>query len=112
MDKQKQIEEITKILCQNEIDIERCADCNLSDYCSHVKIPARELYDAGYRKQSEGEWVIKKEEYGFKLTICSVCGEECPIETETDSYGEISGEFYVKSPFCPNCGSKMKGGEG
>lgn len=62
---------------------------------------AEELYNAGYRKQKEGEW----------------------IENPIDNYdGEPSGLYYVCSvchtengfedtPFCPNCGAHMRGGE-
>lgn len=56
----------------------------------------RELFDDGYRKQSEGEW-IKPSMYSED--ICSKCGKSPKIF------------FGLLSPFCPNCGAKMKGGE-
>lgn len=57
---------------------------------------AEMLYNAGYRKQSEGEW-IKDDKSKFKHRYyCSVCG------------------FYrigTPSKYCEECGSKMKGGK-
>ena len=51
---------------------------------------------------SEGEWVasvIPQEKY-----VCSVCGGAC-------WYYDYKGTV-AKSRYCPNCGSKMKGGAG
>ena len=58
---------------------------------------AEAVYNAGYRKQSEGEWIVKNPMVRSPLArnyYCSACKYE-PIE--------------VKS-YCPNCGAKMKGG--
>ena len=60
----------------------------------------RVVREAGYRKQSEGEWIesdIPQEKY-----VCSLCGGAC-------WYYDYQGDV-AKSRFCPNCGSKMKGG--
>lgn len=51
---------------------------------------ATRLYEAGYRKQAEGEWINRDEK-----TWCSLCG--------------ASNKQY-KPPYCPHCGAKMKGG--
>ena len=59
---------------------------------------AEQLYDAGYRKQSVGEWIFNKgRTYGEPAYYCSNCWE-----------GE---SYYGFDKFCPNCGAKMKGGE-
>ena len=90
MSKEKLIEEMTEILehsCERE-----CPKPTNCDYCQAVL-----LYNAGYRKQSEGEWVK------FRLSAddtanrwkCSVCKSERHEETD----------------YCPNCGAKMKGGD-
>ena len=50
-----------------------------------------DLLNAGYRKQREGEWIIK----GLANPKCSAC----------NSYNRCGD----KSDFCPNCGAKMKG---
>jgi hypothetical protein len=62
---------------------------------------AESLYNTGYRKQSEGEWVEDTDYYDDdysecnvrKVFVCSKCGR-----TEKR-----------KEPYC-NCGAKMKGG--
>jgi hypothetical protein len=58
---------------------------------------AEHLYNAGYRKQNEGEWIIGE----FESPVCSACGKV----SLKNGYEE-----YVKSNFCPNCGARMKGG--
>lgn len=65
---------------------------------------AEKLTAKGYRKHSEGEWVVSKTEqawnngeYAIERT-CSVCRLRRNIETQ---------EAWK---FCPNCGAKMKGG--
>ena len=57
------------------------------------------LYHAGYRKQSEGEWIFKLTYYEADECNCSVCGQ-----LMTTAKG-------VRMNYCPNCGTKMKGGE-
>ncbi len=53
---------------------------------------AETLYQRGYRKQSEGEWI-----YGeYYIAHCSECGREVPD--------------HLISPFCPNCGARMEDG--
>ena len=74
----EQIEEMAMLISGNEIQ-----------HCGHRDIAER-LYNAGYRKQKEGEWCFKGTAYG-----CSLCGE---------------GVIAPIHNFCPNCGAKMKGG--
>lgn len=57
---------------------------------------AEVLYNAGYRKQSEGEW---KKPSRYSEPICTIC-KKSPCQY-----------FGMLPPFCPNCGAKMKGGE-
>ena len=58
---------------------------------------AEALYNAGYSKQSDGEWekrtfiIFDSEKVGYN---CSECNTTWDTETK----------------FCPNCGAKMKGG--
>ena len=62
------------------------------------------LYGEGYRRQSEGEWMpkhhISRSPRGryisYNTYSCDVCGK---------SNGR------QRTPFRPNCGAKMKGGE-
>ena len=99
MSKEKQIEEMAKWLC---------ADCSKDVPCSLVPIGAmcktvwkrsEALYNAGYRKQSEGTW--EKSDIPGEKYVCSECGGAC-------WYYDYQGDV-AKSKFCPNCGAKMKG---
>lgn len=62
--------------------------------CVNSEGVTRELYDEGYRKQSEGEWI----RIGQDSSECSLCGKE--------HTGGMSIAY-----FCPNCGARMRGGE-
>lgn len=101
--REKQIEEIAKILL---IDCEgACTDCEYyGRYDGSLCIPMRlanELYNAGYRKQSEGEWILHKprRENRNATYKCSACGKLC------SSYYNDVGAWKC----CPYCGAKMKG---
>ena len=94
----KQIEEMAIVLSEGD-----CKECNCDAngrFNCMLLYDAELLYNAGYRKQKEGEWVVT--ENGCVIT-CSECGyrlELCyPDGTEVRSL-----------PACPNCGTKMKGG--
>ena len=87
MSKEKQIEEI-KLLLESTCDN---TECNYPFNCDLCQ--ATRLYTAGYRKQSEGEWL----RFGQDDVQCSLCGK---VNTNCNN-----------NNFCPNCGAKMKGGE-
>ena len=94
MSKEKQIEEMAKIICKPTANKGNCEKCGFKKSCSKFD-DATDLYNAGYRKQSEGEWTRSdefEERYGY-LYKCSACEALC---------------FVGK--YCPNCGAKMKGG--
>lgn len=63
---------------------------------------ATELYHMGYQKQVEGEWIgIEYDGYAdgypvYDVFECSVCGNEWRGDEPPN--------------FCPDCGTKMKGG--
>ena len=57
---------------------------------------ATEAYNAGYRKQSEGEWIEHGNWAGSIEYKCTACEETT-----------FHAQYYA---FCPNCGAKMKGG--
>jgi membrane protease subunit (stomatin/prohibitin family) len=102
-------------MTQREKQIEKmaCAMCGQDKICGGVGVEkciiypgyrrqANRLYNAGYRKQSEGEWIWINQAKGYleppfgDTCKCSLC------EFEID----ISESNYK---FCPNCGAKMKG---
>ena len=99
MSKEKQIEEITKILDSNCEGIPDTV-CQ-ENSCSSCK--ANQIIGAGYRKQSEGEWKERTVGNGWNCWSEITCSE-CGVIFE-DRYGNIPKKY------CPNCGAKMKGGE-
>ena len=90
MSREKQIKEMARTLCGEKEHT--CEECD--SYECEFWIESSVLYNAGYRKQSEGEWIWKSNGYR-KCLHCSCCGNQEEWETA----------------FCPNCGAKMKGGE-
>lgn len=96
MDKQQQVLEMAKDICRVKLN---CNDvCNPISACDALKYAERAV-EAGYSKQSEGEW-ISNELGGYKYAFyCSECGW-------VDGY-----PFNDRHKFCPNCGARMKGGE-
>lgn len=107
MTKEKQIEEIARVLCGMASSCDKCMFSKVKCY-EHQEADA--IYKAGYRKQSEGEWVDSNgQPVGFdkmnkgcpeKSCYCSVCGEWLTASNEYPCYG-----YY-----CPKCGARMKGG--
>lgn len=92
--REKQIEEMAHVLCGYAHSCDECA----SDYRCEFLLECGVLYNAGYRKQSEGEWKPIMQELGYCDTLeCSICGEIIDVS---------QGDYK----YCPNCGAKMKGG--
>lgn len=87
--REKHIEEMTKDLCDIECKGMKCNICD--SYGCEYRMKAEALYNAGYRKQIEGEWL----RYGYDSMKCSLCGK---VNTN-----------YNHNNFCPNCGARMKG---
>ena len=101
----KQIAEIARDfnrgMCSDRESVESCAECvGASEHCLLYKIATR-LYTAGYRKQSEGEWVEKDDGFGGVYYDCTACG--C-------SWTTIDGTPMENNMnYCPECGAKMTG---
>ena len=96
MSKEKQIEEMARTLCGEKEH--SCKECDSFDLCEFW-LEASTLYNAGYRKQSEGEWKWISDDD----CICSACGK---VFYSADNADAGTGLWK----FCPNCGAKMKGG--
>lgn len=110
--KEKLIEEMAKVIHEsdkidNNILPSSLADCVIKHGGTRTN-EAVALYEAGYRKQSEGEWVIQFL-YGYNYDdyyylTCSKCGA---------SFRDIHAAAIPKIyRYCSVCGAKMKGGEG
>lgn len=95
MDEKKQIEEIDSL---TTVLYEANHKKSVLDYYWL----ATEAYNAGYRKQVEGEWVDQYQGmYANQLYKCSVCGETAFHDDKR----------WFLTNYCPNCGASMKGGE-
>ena len=105
----KQIEEMAFDLCridtckhlpQSECDKTTCAHCE-----------AEALYNAGYRKQIEGDWVDQYNgAFANPIYACSVCDKGTLFKPHIDELGKMV-MVQALSSFCPNCGAKMKNGK-
>lgn len=89
MKNEKIIEEMAKDIC-------KLTDCSLlkcipDKHCTSYRYAQRAV-NAGYRKQSVGEWIRHKENCLYNK--CSIC----------------SYEHCREDNYCPHCGAKMKGG--
>ena len=63
---------------------------------------AKHLYSKDYRKQREGEWIDQYQgKYVNQLYKCSICGDTAFHDDKR----------WFLTPYCPNCGAKMKGGD-
>ena len=105
MSREKQIEIIglKKTLCVKPCDI--CSHYSKKSQCIPA-YTANRLYEAGYRKQSEGEWIAKDNFIGrCTIAICSNCGTEkaFPVLVRIETISTLY-------PYCQKCGAKMKGG--
>lgn len=93
MSKEKQIDEIAKLIC----NFPQCVNYNIIGECKarecQIADNAEKVYNAGYRKQSEGEWTYGVDREGTMK--CTRCRRRMP---------KIDGARY-----CPNCGARMRG---
>ena len=101
MSREKQIEEMAKAMCLDCAEDSHCSLAQVGGMCSSVRKQAAALYSAGYRKQSEGEWIDQYQgKYVNQLYKCSICGDTAFHDDKR----------WFLTPYCHNCGAKMKGG--
>ncbi len=94
MSKEKQTEfernEISEIIAKNFKPNDEQYDPSDFEWSAHC------VQMAGYRKQSEGEWIDADPDGHLYRFTCSLCGKT---------------KLGRGTPYCPHCGAKMKGGE-
>lgn len=104
MSKEKQLEEIARILSSNCGDCQKCEhyrkEVNGVDSC-YFKY-AEMVYNAGYRKQIKGEWNAVKQhgQYGYYCTNC-----------KSGFVGETAEWIAKEHDYCPKCGAIMSKAE-
>ena len=99
-DKQKNILQMTKDICRHQ---NVCTDvCKPISACDALRYAERAV-EAGYVKQREGEWIVKRFNSRREFITCSTCNSviDCIYQNVDER------EF----DFCPYCGAKMKGGD-
>jgi hypothetical protein len=100
----EQIEEMALIMCGRE-GCKTCTHFIDATKCAAV-VSAKKLYNAGYRKQKEGEWIKATEWMRDDGEIYDYRCSACNMLAEDGGYGNRDN----LTNFCPNCGAKMKGG--
>ena len=100
----EQIEEMARGICGLNTSDGCFCDGGYCNYNCLAYEKAEALYNAGYRKQSEGEWETEttNQVYDVKRTYCSNCRKSAIFDS-------FMGKYHLTN-FCPNCGAKMKGG--
>lgn len=110
MTREQMIDKMARMLCYQQ-DVGNCTECYRYNSCLY-RLTAKEIYNAGFRKQSEGEWVpVSCEPYGNGLSEetwykCSLCGKY--------ALGWCDDEYYAdpqKTKYCPHCGARIRGAE-
>ena len=107
MSREKQIEIIAKVMCGGCANGKECIHTLCADWHN-----AEALYNAGYRKQSEGEWVVTDADSGSFGEYAPFIEFKCPkcenaYGIESGQYGWQYGE-PIPWVSCPLCGAKMK----
>lgn len=100
----EQIEEMAKAMCLDCAKDGPCSLARVGGMCNSVRQQAALLYNAGYRKQSEGEWIFEFTLDGDDFYKCSVCGRQEVVNGLCKEKNPLE-----HLPYC-HCGAKMKGG--
>lgn len=66
-----------------------------------------EIPTADVVEVQHGYWYNINHYQDYAFATCSICKESGILRTKRDSWGI----WYIRSPYCPNCGAKMDGGK-
>lgn len=91
MNKEKQIEEIAKILCGQT---RGCEHCMFNYNTCFERKDAEEIYNAGYRKASE---IFEEIEEGIKAAVAALQFENNPIHRQVKHETYSSLMRFIKS---------------
>ena len=69
----KQIEEMAHLVCEMAYKPNSCQECAGRKGGCFTLPKMKILHDHGYRKQSEGEWILTVNEYREKHPDCEYC---------------------------------------
>lgn len=98
VDEIKEIDELENFLSGcGESNIECISNWLTQDQIREV---AEQLWDAGYRKKKDAEWILHSSIYDYEVDTyrCSGCG------------AVIRSDEKSRMRYCPGCGAKMEGG--
>jgi predicted amidophosphoribosyltransferase len=98
MDKDKQINEIARLMCSG------CGNAYDTDKCFHGCCPdwenAESIYNAGYRKKVKGVWIdLPDNGNGWYQNGQLIHPKSC------SACGDVYSRSYA---YCPSCGSIME----
>lgn len=107
MSRKNQIDEMARTMCfrSGHCTVESCVGVN----CETTWLVTK-LYNAGYRKQTEGEWLDRKGK-SVKFNENDGCPEKSCYCSVCEEWLVASDEYPCIGNYCPNCGAKMKGDE-
>lgn len=94
MDEKEQIEEMARSLLLKHHGIECFCNCTVCGKCSTYYY-AETLYNEGYRKQIESEWIFHED----GSATCKHCGTTQKCVWDMDNF----------QAYCGHCGAHMKG---
>ena len=101
MNKEQIIEEMAKVMCGGCADGKECMQCLCADWYR-----AEALYNAGYRKETQGECEYCK----TGEEKCQTCTEfYVDIDNRCSGYDDGKCIEYTPVKHCFNCGRKMRG---
>lgn len=98
MSKEKQIEEMAKVMC-GYYGTEKCYECRYCCDC-HIKQEATRLYNAGYRKQSND---VPDTNVGCKFCENDSLLDDLVCYIPTDDGASIDPPVR----YCPFCGRRI-----
>ena len=102
MSKEKQIEEMAKVMCNPTANKGNCEKCEFKKQCSKFD-DAADLYNAGYRKQSE--WISVEERLPNPKERVIICYNDGFMTDDSIPFDE-DVTHWMPFPEAP----KMKGG--